>query len=443
MNKKIRDTLFGIFVFLFVTITIVLSLYATGYRFNFTWPLRLDLMLVKTGTLALDSKPSGAKITITSETKISSTFPFLKSKKDQVTPIKIKNLLPGEYTVTFNLDNYWPYEKKLRVNPEQTTFLEDVILFKKSLPLNVYSTKAQDISYSLNGNYIWLKNDNLIINAKTEEVAARLDNKKSHWVGNGKQVLNGSKLINLDSGNVFDYQNIIGNVDEVQMSNNNSFLVYLSNNNLAAYNNTTKTTILIPNSGSIINYELINNTVVIVALEKGKTEIKLFDLNSKTFLNSTELLSSKSFTLSQDNAKTPILIDNEHKIIYLLATSGNDSIIKEIIRGGTIFKWLDNNKLAYTVESEIYIYDLAQSKSYLITRLGERINSLVWSSNNYLIYSTENNIGTINLAEAGNDTTMLWQGNDISSLYFDDKNGILYFSGAIGKQSGLYKMALR
>lgn len=443
MTKKIRDTLFGIFVFLFVTITIVLSLYATGYRFNFTWPLRLDLMLVKTGTLALDSKPSGAKITITSETKISSGFPFLKSKKDQVTPIKIKNLLPGEYTVTFNLDNYWPYEKKLKVYPEQTTFLEDIILFKKSLPLNVYLAKAQNISYSPNGNYIWLKNDNLIISAKTEQVAAHLDNKKNHWAGNGKQIINGSKLINLDNGNIFDYQNIIGNVSEVQMSSNNDFLVYLTDNNLAAYNNTTKTTTLIPNSDSIINYELINNIVVIIASEKGQTKIKLFDLNSKSFLNSIELLSSKSFTLNQDNAKTPILIDNEHKIIYLLAISGSDPIIKEIIRGGTIFKWLDNNKLAYTVESEIYIYDSSQSKSYLITRLGERINSLVWSSKNYLIYSTENIIGTINLAAAGNDTTILWQGSDISSLYLDDRNGILYFSGAIGKQSGLYKMALR
>lgn len=443
MTKKVRDVLFGIFSFLFVTITIILSLYATGYRFNFTWPLRFDLMLVKTGTLALDSQPYGAKVTITSETKISSAFPFLKLKKDPVTPVKIKNLLPGEYTVTFNLDNYWPYEKKLRVNPEQTTFLEDVILFKKSLPLNVYLAKPQEIAYSPSGNYIWLKNDGIIISAKTEQVAARLDNKKSHWVGNGKQLLNGSKLINLDNGNVFDYQNLIGDADEAQMSGNNDFLVYFSNNNLAAYNNTNKSTTLVPNNGVILNYELINNLIIIIASEKGKTNIQLFDLNSKTFLSSSELLSAKSFTLSQDNAKTPVLIDNEHKIIYLLAVTGNGPIIKEIIRGATTFKWLDNNKLAYAAESEIYIYDSSQSKSYLITRLGERINSLAWSSSNYLIYATENNIGTINLAEQGNDTTLLWQGSNISSLYLDEKNGILYFSSAIGQQSGLYKLALR
>jgi len=167
MTKKIRDLLFANFVFLFIVITIILSLYATGYRFNLTWPLRFDRVLIKTGTLALDTNPKGAIVLITSETKISSVFPTVNPKKARLTPIKIKNLLPGEYTVSFSLDDYWPYEKKLRVNPEQTTFLEDVILFKKSLPLNIFNTKAQKTNYAPNGNYAWLENDKEIINIKT------------------------------------------------------------------------------------------------------------------------------------------------------------------------------------------------------------------------------------------------------------------------------------
>jgi len=441
MTKKTRDLLFGIFVFLFVVITITLSLYATGYRFNLTWPLKLNLMLVKTGTLALDTDPHGATVLITSETKISSVFSF-NAKKNKVTPIKIKNLLPGEYTVSFNLENYWPFEKKLTVSPEQTTFLENVILFKKSLPLNIFSSKTQEIDYSANGNYAWLKDSGDIINLKTEQAAAKVSTAKLNWVSGGKQLLTGPKLLTLDNNNYYDYTSLIGAVEEAQMSDSGDFIIYLSKNNLAAFNFSSKSTTIVPGSGNILCYGTSGNILFLVVSEKNKTELKSFDLVNKNFIATTELLNSKSFSINQDNNKNPILIDNEHKIIYLL-TSDSNNIISDVIRGATVFKWIDGNKLAYASESEVYIYDLTQSKSYLITRLSEKINSLAWSPNNYLIYATGNNIGTINLTNGGNDITILWRGNNLSSLYLDGKNSILYFSGAIGQQSGLYKMALQ
>jgi hypothetical protein len=218
MTKKTRDWLFRFFVFLFVVITIILSLYATGYRFNLSWPLRFDRMLLKTGTLALDTKPKGAKVTITSETKISSVFSLFGSKTEQTTPVKIKNLLPGEYTISFTLDNYWPYQKKLRVNPEQTTFLENVILFRKGLPLNVSLAAAQDIFYSPTGRYAWLQNDKTIINLETEQKINTTTGAKINWLENGKQIADGSKIINLDNNTTDDYTSIIGSVQESQLT---------------------------------------------------------------------------------------------------------------------------------------------------------------------------------------------------------------------------------
>lgn len=441
MTKKTRDWLFRIFVFLFVIITITLSLYATGYRFNLSWPLRLDRMLLKTGTLALDTEPKGATVFINSETKISSLLPFLGIKKTQITPIKIKNLLPGEYTISFNLENYWPYEKKLRVNPEQTTFLEGVILFKKSLPLNISLVPAQEINYSPNGNYAWLKKENKIIDLKTEEVVATINIEKINWLENGKKVAIGPQILNLDNNHYQDYK--LGKAEEIQLSNN-GLVIYLSGNSLAALDTKTNSTTIIPTEGKILNYGLNGDNLFIIIANKEKTEINNFNLTTKTFLTSTELITANNFALNQENYKNPILTDNDHKIIYLLAISNGNIIIKDIIRGATVFKWLDANRLAYALESEIYIYDLNQNKSYLITRLSEKINSLTWSADNFLIYSTENNIGTIDLTNnGGNNITTLWQGSNISSLYFNDKTAVLYFSGTIGNQSGLYKIALR
>ncbi len=439
MTERTRNWLFRIFVFLFVVITIYLSLYATGYRVNLSWPLRFDRMLLKTGTLALDTTPKGATVTITSETKINAANPLFGSK-DKVTPLKIKNLLPGEYVVSFTLDNYWPYQKKLRVNPEQTTFLEDVILFRKSLPLNVYQTSTQNISYSSTGHYAWLANDKKIIDLTTEQETTTKTNSEINWLENGKQIIDGAKVINLENNSVADYSSITGTVKKAELSGD--LLVYQTNNNLSALNTKTKISVEIPSEGEISTYKTSGDTLYFVTTLKNQTEIKSFDLKNNKLISSAKLLNSKNFSFNANNSSL-LLIDNDHKIVYLIKNDGGEQIIKDVVRGATVFKWLDDNKLAYAIESEIYIYDLAQTKPYLITRLSEKINSLSWSTDNYLIYSTAKAIGTINLTSEGNDTTVLWQGDNLSSLYFNNKTGVLYFSGSIGQQSGLYKMTLK
>ena len=441
MTKKTRGVLFKIFVFLFVILTITLSLYATGYRFNLSWPLRLNKILLKTGTLALDTSPKGATIKITSETKISSVLPFFDSQKAKTTPAKIKNLLPGEYTITFNLDGYWPYEKKLRVNPEQTTFLEDIVLFKKSLPLSVFTTTAQPISYSADGDYAWLEKSGELINLKNEQSIGTTTSKKANWSIDGKQLCDGSRLINLDDGSQTNLKNTIGEIEESQLTDNR--LIYLSKNNLAIFNFDTKASSVVQAKGTILSYHATGNNLFIVVSDKGKTEIKNFDIKNKTFLNSADLLNSHNFYFYTDNENTPILIDREHKIAYLLSTDTKDQLIVDVIRDITVMKWLDNNKLAYATESEIYIYDLSQTKSYFLTRLSQKINSLAWSSNNYLIYATTKEIGTIDMTNEGNNVTVLWQGNNLSSLHLNKKNSILYYSEIIGQQSGLYKLSLK
>lgn len=438
MNKKTRDILFRIFVFLFIVITTVLSLYATGYRLNLSWPLRFDKILIKTGTLALDTVPKNAIVNITGESKINTGLSFLNSKKAETTPIKIKNLLPGEYLITFSLDGYWPYQKKLRVNPEQTTFLEDVILFKKSLPLNVYHASAQRINYSPNGKYALLENNKLIINLENEQTIDLKTEKEVIWLENDK-ITNGSRVVNLNDNSFTDYSNYTDAIKKSELSND--LLIYQVGSNLSSLNIKTGETNLIQFEGNVINYQVSNGVLFIAISNNGKTEIKSYDLKNNKFINSATLLNSKDFSFQTEHSNT-ILLDNEHKIIYILS-SDDLKIVKDIIRNANILKWLDSNKLIYTNESEIYIYDLIQTRPYLITRLSEKINSLAWSSDNYLIYATEKTIGTINLTDAGNDITVLWQGEKISSLYFNNKTGTLFFSGAIGQQSGLYKMSLK
>lgn len=438
MNKKTRDWLFRIFVFLFVIITFFLSLHATGYRFNLTWPLSFHQLLVKTGILALDTEPHNALITISSETKINKSLTLFNSKKEVVTPAKIKNLLPGDYLVSFTLDGYWPYEKKLKVYPEQTTFLENVILFKKSLPLNVYNTAPQDIQYSPNGRYAWLSNDKVIIDLETEQKINEFE-QKINWQDNTERVSSGAKIINLSKGTTEDYSSIIGNISDSQLNNN--LLIYLHKGSVSILDTNTKNTFLVKTEGKVVTYKSLGDSLFLITEKNAQAEIKTFDLKTNKLISSLKLLNSKDFYFTINNSQL-ILSDNEHQIIYLL--DGSDSkIIKDVIRGVTSFRWLDSNRLSYATESEIYIYELGQNKTNLITRLSEKITSLAWSDDNFIIYATPSKIGTINLTHEGNDITVLWQSAQISSLHFDNKKNILYFSAAVGQQNGLYKMFLK
>jgi hypothetical protein len=443
MNKKTRDWLFGIFVGLFVIITIILSLIATGYRFNLSWPLNFNRVLQKTGTIALDSDPKGAKITITGEQKKGFTLTdFFNKNKELTTPVKIKNLLPGEYVVSFELDGYWPYEKKLRVNATQTTFLENIILFKKGSPLKVVDANQQEIEYSPNNGYVWLKKDNKIISLKTEEVIHNNTSSQITWTNVDKQIFDGAKLVNLETNATTDYQAAIGSPEQAQIQGNK--IVYLEKGNLTIYNTSDKLFKAVTSQGTILLYKTNENNILAIVKDDKKIKLNAYSLDNGLLTDSTELLfEAKQYVVEQDNNNHLTILDKDHETLYLINLKNKLEIIS-IIRGVGAYQWKNNDQIFYATGAEIYLYDLKQDKAWLMNRLSEKINSLAWSNdNNYLVFASLKNIGIIDLSDNRNDITGIWGADNISALKLDDKNQILFFYSLVGNQSGLYKINLR
>jgi len=62
MSKKIRDLLFIFFIVAYIIMATVICLFASGYKFNISWPLQFDRLLVKTGTLSITTSPKDAYI---------------------------------------------------------------------------------------------------------------------------------------------------------------------------------------------------------------------------------------------------------------------------------------------------------------------------------------------------------------------------------------------
>jgi len=123
MSVRQRWWLSKIFILLFCLITPPILIYANGYRINWhSW--KLD----RTGLLEIKSEPTNALVNI-DELKA-----WWGKPKKIVTPVKLKNLRPGNYNVTLSLPGYYDWHKTLTVWPAQTTIVKDIRLFKKSEP---------------------------------------------------------------------------------------------------------------------------------------------------------------------------------------------------------------------------------------------------------------------------------------------------------------------
>jgi len=139
MKLKTRRRLYIIFIFIFIVTTPIVCAYAAGYKINLTWPPNLSKIFVKTGMLIVETKPKGALIYLNQKLKKQNLFNSQVAK----TPTKVKNLIPKEYKVSLELDNYWPYIERIKIYPGKTSFLKNIKLFKKN-NLEKISTSSSD-----------------------------------------------------------------------------------------------------------------------------------------------------------------------------------------------------------------------------------------------------------------------------------------------------------
>lgn len=121
------------FIAAFVVIAPILILYAAGYRLR-------DNRFEKTGTLVVSTIPRGAMIRLNNTTL------------EQTTPATVTALTPGEYTVTLELDGYFPWSKRFAIEADRAVFASDVQLFKKFTPELIRPGATTVLSKSQSGD---------------------------------------------------------------------------------------------------------------------------------------------------------------------------------------------------------------------------------------------------------------------------------------------------
>ena len=437
-SEKNRGIIFKIFVILFFVLTLTISLYASGYKLNLDNNGKISSFLQKTGDLVIDSNPSGALITLESK-----QGKVIKTDKKK-TPNKIQRLLPGEYLIKLELDNYWSFEKKITIYPKQTTYLKDIMLFKQTLPLRISDASIETPVISPNEKYAVLKTDNILVNLKTEEKTSlpKINIQEISWNNNSRYLLTDKYIFDIENKDRVIYlTDLIGdNISKVKYGNDENQIYYVYNNQLNYFNLSSKINKNIVSENNILDYILDSNYLYLVSQEK-KTLLKIYSLKNNKLETSIELPKATEYKLTKEKNGDINVYDSEHQNIYII----DELDIKTEIEGITQYIRINDNELLYTSNFEIYILDEKENKSRLITRISEPMNSIhLNTKNNYLIYSTDYDINIIEIDEDDNTkTTKLTELSKITETYFSEKNDTIYFIAKIGQQKGLYKLFIQ
>ncbi len=443
MNKKIRDYLFILFIVCFILGTTIVSLYASGYKLNLGWPPKFNRFLIKTGIISLKTSPSGATIYLNN--KPQSNFSINPWEKAYLTTdTKLKNILPGEYDLTLERANYWPLTKKIQVYSGQTTFIEDINLFRSDVPLLIASTTLSDLKLSMNRKYLYLPTEKKIITLKngSERILPYSGTTTGEWLINSDQIMLNGSLFGSDISKDINYGQLIGaDADKWYLDENSQNLYFVNKNSIGFFNTVNKTSSLILSGENYITYELRGEILYIVTENNGHLNLIKYSLKNQKIVQKINLPVVANYTFSHDNEAWLTLYDDKNHTLYLFDTN-NLFINSKVFKNVFSWQWLNPETLAYNNNWEIYIYNLKEGNASLLTRFGEEITKIIWNkNNNYLILATANNLYAYDLKFGIN--TRILQTDKINSPILDEKNDTLYFWSKIGNTTGVYKLLIQ
>ncbi|OGF25911.1 hypothetical protein A2331_06410 [Candidatus Falkowbacteria bacterium RIFOXYB2_FULL_34_18] len=426
-------------------------MYAAGYKFSGGFKVQ------KTGSLIINSNPRGARILINNKVQQNIFKKIFSSGGGYITtPAKIKNLSPEEYTVEINLKDYLPWKKKLTINPGQSTFAEDINLFKDNLPLLMMPKTEINSTISPNNKRLITINDEneiifIDIDSETEKILKTenkiLTDSIIRWSENSKKIIINNEIFDLNNPeNPISLNKIIGkNIDDIKWDiNNDNKIFYKDKNTLNYYNFNNHTNKIIFKNDFLKDYIAKNETIFFIENQKDNSLLKIYNIDEAREVNQISLpLSDYSFI--NYGHKLINLYDPKHKILYLIDPYDNFKPLRETINNITKTYWADDTRLLYTNDFEVWIFNLKNLQKKLLTRISQKIDNIIWHpSNNNIIYSTNKNINVIELDDREKyNITKIIELDGITNTVLNKKGDTLYFYAQIGNQKGLYKLLIQ
>jgi hypothetical protein len=382
MTLPFRRIVYLTFIVVFLLITPIVILYTIGYRYNFQ-----TNKIQKTGILILKSNPSGAKV-------------YLNEKlRTEVTPARIANLLPDDYTIKIERENFYPWQKTLPVESSLTTFAENITLFEKTLPAEVAETNSELFSLAPNKEKI------IYLDAKEtggEVWLLNFRNNKSNLIYRISEEK--STIVNLEWSN--DNQKILITVDFSDTTQSRKYIMINTDNN------------------EISVYQKLSD----------------FYLTFRGVpINSADAHLLPDLDVSAGYSGVVAVLDQKTKNLSIIKPPSMD-LLFEAMADKMVWS-ADGKKLLYTVDFEIWTYDFSTEKKTFVSRYSQEIKKIEWINENYIAILIDGTIKIVELDERDQRNVIdIITPEEIYSFFVDPVEQNIYFSGIIGNKKGVFKL---
>lgn len=140
--KPVRRAILAVFFAAFFIISPLLIMYTAGYRYDFQ-----NGFLKEIGAISIDVLPKNAAVYLNNEK--------LKGKM----PIRLKNIVPQKYQIKITADGYYDWNKEVIVKSKETVYIKKINLLKKSQPQLLMKGKIKKLAKFNGGRFLILQKD--------------------------------------------------------------------------------------------------------------------------------------------------------------------------------------------------------------------------------------------------------------------------------------------
>jgi hypothetical protein len=329
--------------------------------------------------------------------------------------------------------------------------MEDIRLFKKTLPRRMVEIPFQDIHFSPNKKWVISEEGKELIDLDqgTIQNIPAYNNKKNNiaWSPDDSFFAAG--------GRIYDAATLKSPIDLKQepkdkITNtkweNDSELHYQTDKHTLKELNIDPQNdkVLLETKGEILAYVTISDYIHTVIKNEEKIKYQIFSQDEQRMVRKIEIPYSTDYEFINKDHFLINLYDKKNESLYLIEPHALFDPIRHHIQEVEYTEWKDDHTLLYANDFEIWNYNINNNTKDLITRISSPILGVDKPfEDDYIIFYTDKNINIIEKRKnTPNKTTELIQLNGIRSPNFDKDKNVIYFNGKIGDRTGIYKLQI-
>ncbi|MBI2485287.1 PEGA domain-containing protein [Candidatus Uhrbacteria bacterium] len=443
MEKHARSILFWSFFFVFLLIAPLVILYTSGYRYN-----PATKRLAQTGGISVTSIPRGAALTLNGK------------RTKYLSPALLRFVPPGAATLRISKEEFLPLDMRFPVVRRQTALLEDIVLWRRSVPTpleqdpTLLTPNHRGTTYALavtSGNWteVWMVDfrdpkKRLLITRLPSLATGRLI---IEWSPDDEWILLVPKDRPADSLFVrFDGTQPARTAETISkaLTSPLSSITWIEGDphRLLA---TTKNGSLLWEPGRAAE----NIPVEAVLAKRGERIYTLAtDKNRTVVMEGYGLegmplasLPPSSYRFAESPETYLTLSDKTSLVVLSLASKENSLVLKT---DATMFAWSpDKKSIAYSNGYTTALLHLPSGKTTILSHTSDPSTALAWHpKGTALVIAEAKELVAYDLS-VGRAVTPLTAARGVSTIIFEKDGEAFWFLGNVNEANGLYQIRVR